>query len=369
MYVHESEFETAVGLFFEAAATQDGWGKALGAVAHAAGALGANLIRVSPDHASAICSRGIEEYMDDVQRTGWFAMNPYLRRGMELSASGKKGLITSEDMLTPDEAARDPYINEHRIPGGLGPEAGVILFAGQDLVVPISLVRGCSQEPFSTREVTSLNRLMARLQEGAQLAAIAGLSVAGRAAEVMAGNGREVALLGASGAVLYYSQGLERHLRDDLMLRRGYLTARHGIGRANFSRAVSRALQLGSALDRSGAPVAVQRPGRRDLIVDIIPLVGAGQDVFMQARAIVVVNDPEVGNTQDRASVGLAAMGLSPAELRLALLLAKGRDLKAIADSEHIALGTARARLKSVFNKAGVRRQAELVSLIARIAR
>jgi len=57
---------------------------------------------------------------------------------------------------------------------------------------------------------------------------------------------------------------------------------------------------------------------------------------------------------------------LTPAESRLASELARGTAISAAATSTGITLNTARDRLKSIFAKTRTRRQAELVSLIAR---
>jgi hypothetical protein len=58
-----------------------------------------------------------------------------MRRGLELTAAGHIGLITSEDMLSPEETASDPYVNEVEAPSGFGPKAGMVLVnEGADLV-------------------------------------------------------------------------------------------------------------------------------------------------------------------------------------------------------------------------------------------
>ncbi len=54
----------------------------------------------------------------------------------------------------------------------------------------------------------------------------------------------------------------------------------------------------------------------------------------------------------------------SPAEARLAALLAAGVNLNQAAEQSHISKNTAKVQLKSIFSKTGVCRQAELVKLI-----
>jgi DNA-binding CsgD family transcriptional regulator len=56
--------------------------------------------------------------------------------------------------------------------------------------------------------------------------------------------------------------------------------------------------------------------------------------------------------------------GFTPAEANFALEITRGDGRQAAADRLGITVGTARSHLSAVFDKAGVRRQAELVRLL-----
>jgi len=56
---------------------------------------------------------------------------------------------------------------------------------------------------------------------------------------------------------------------------------------------------------------------------------------------------------------------LTPAEARIALGIARGDALAAIAKAHGISIATVRTQLKSVFAKTGTHRQAQLVALLA----
>jgi DNA-binding CsgD family transcriptional regulator len=60
--------------------------------------------------------------------------------------------------------------------------------------------------------------------------------------------------------------------------------------------------------------------------------------------------------------------GLTPAELKVAEMLARGKDALEIATFHNRAVGTVRSQIKAVFAKTGTRRQSELASLMVRIA-
>jgi len=61
-----------------------------------------------------------------------------------------------------------------------------------------------------------------------------------------------------------------------------------------------------------------------------------------------------------------SSFGLTPAEVRIALGIARGDTLASVADAHGIAMTTAKTQLQSVFIKTKTHRQAELVALLAR---
>lgn len=58
--------------------------------------------------------------------------------------------------------------------------------------------------------------------------------------------------------------------------------------------------------------------------------------------------------------------GLTPAEVRLVLRLVSGDSLRSAASALGIKYETVRTHLKSIFQKTGTRRQAELVIVVIR---
>lgn len=364
--LRESQFERATELFYEAAAVPELWPNALQAVAEAAGALGSSLlpIRVGPD--STVGSPAIRGLVHDLVGGGWLRINPYMQRGLQLTASGWKGLITSEDMVTPEQKKRDPYINEVEVPNGFGPKVGIFLVSREpERALPITIERSLGADPYTRDEVAKLNRLMSRLNAAATLAMQVGFSAAIRVAESLAGTGKEVVLLSGSGRVLHVPESFDRFVGDVFSIRRGEISAWDRDADQRLSAAIARGVGSGSALTRVAEGVLLPRKsGKRPLLVEIVPIVDAGQDIFMLTRAAMVITDPEA-RPVGRSAVLAATFGLSPAEARLADRIGWGEELKDIADAEGIAIETARARLKAVFAKTGTHRQAELALLVA----
>ncbi len=93
-------------------------------------------------------------------------------------------------------------------------------------------------------------------------------------------------------------------------------------------------------------------------------LTNADKDLPKGSPALMlVVNDPMRGMPSSGDWMR-SFFQLTPAETRLANLLAQGESLEQSADLLNISVGTARVHLKRIYSKTGVRRQAELVRMI-----
>ncbi|QHL90524.1 hypothetical protein GVO57_06300 [Sphingomonas changnyeongensis] len=88
--------------------------------------------------------------------------------------------------------------------------------------------------------------------------------------------------------------------------------------------------------------------------------------LFNLARAIVFVRECRVWS--NRVSESLReAFGLTEKESRVAILSGQGKNPREIASEMGISYETVRSHLKSIFAKMGVKRQAEVAFLVARM--
>ncbi len=143
---------------------------------------------------------------------------------------------------------------------------------------------------------------------------------------------------------------------------------------ARLNRAIAGAVRRGaaSAPPPEGARVPLPRqPPSPPLVALVAPLPEGGAGTKLGAtgrcRALMVVGGAE-RTDQEAIDAFARRHGLTPAEARLAGALSHGLSVQAAADRLGITVGTARVRLKTVFQKAGCSRQAELVRLILREA-
>ncbi|SIP98308.1 helix-turn-helix transcriptional regulator [Marinobacterium stanieri] len=81
-----------------------------------------------------------------------------------------------------------------------------------------------------------------------------------------------------------------------------------------------------------------------------------------QPAAMVYIRDA-VGKSQASNEVAKKLFGLTPAETALSIQLSNGLSLEEAAEALNIRRNTARAHLRAIFSKTGVRRQTELVRI------
>jgi DNA-binding CsgD family transcriptional regulator len=120
----------------------------------------------------------------------------------------------------------------------------------------------------------------------------------------------------------------------------------------------------GRGLEAGGAMI-VSRPSLlRPYVMLVSPLhLGDGWAATQRARAVVFITDPETEfERQDQALERL--FGLTPAESRLACILASGKSLKQAAEELSVSRNTVHSQLQKVFEKTGANRQADLVRLL-----
>jgi DNA-binding CsgD family transcriptional regulator len=122
----------------------------------------------------------------------------------------------------------------------------------------------------------------------------------------------------------------------------------------------------------AGGEIVLQRgSGRLPLDVLVTPIqpetaMASIPWTFPQrAVAIVLVTDPEI-EMQAQVESLRDRFGFTPAETMFALEIIKGDGRQATADRLGITVGTARSHLSKIFDKTGVRHQAELVRLLLR---
>jgi len=158
--------------------------------------------------------------------------------------------------------------------------------------------------------------------------------------------------------------------RDGLRLEDSALSASDADGGRTLRRLIaSCAAKANAGIDSGGNVALLRGEGRLPLDALVTPIqpetaMAASSWTFSQrAIAIVLVSDPE-REIQARVEDLRQRFGFTPAEAVFALEIIKGDGRQATADRLGITVGTARSHLSRIFDKTGVRHQAELVRLL-----
>jgi DNA-binding CsgD family transcriptional regulator len=346
-----------------AALLGQGWEEALHRFAYASGAHGAVLMRNRPDRMLAAVTS--EEVAETVSA---FAAGraPPSSRYRRVMVGPRIGFRVDHDDYNQEQLDRDPFYQEFLRPVGFFWHANVALTFGRDEFVELSLKRRVEAGPYQREDAVVLDAVLSQLRAAARLATRALDAEAIGVSTLLRDRGDPLYQLDATGRVLS-TEAFEAFDR-----------AEHPItvvGRKLRSRDVS----VQPALDKAVA-MAIARPGAVGLspltagskcrhFIQVVPVPGRARDVFLSAVAVAVLIDMRNPPRQRRlaASTIGQALTLTDREADVACLLAEGVALVDIAARLRMQPATTRVHLRSIFEKTGTKRQAELVAFLGHL--
>lgn len=176
-----------------------------------------------------------------------------------------------------------------------------------------------------------------------------------------------VVLLGSSGTVLAVNRAASEICANSKCLQLSPTAIRATESKAD--RALQRTIALAKdpRLGNSGGGVIrINRESGEPLVVVVSPIrtgdwpVGTSVGVF--------ITDPDF-HQSSTPQILQAAFGLTPAETRLASVLAQGFSLAEASEQLHVSLNTVRTQLKNLFAKTNTSRQAQLAALLSKLPR
>ena len=267
---------------------------------------------------------------------------------------------------------RSAYYNDWMRPQGFKYTIGNTLLAQGGVVANITLMRAPDMATFSRAEVQAFEALSRHMTRALQLALkiekpeSCPASVAAFDAMPQA-----VAVIDAQRRLHYANTAMERLLRREqgLLVRQGQLQAAHGAGQAGFGAWVVGAFARADANESNAAAAAIPAPALQlqhgehsRLSLQALPLAGGLGRTLLARPTLLLMASEEAGPRSVSADAIGQRFGCTRAEARLAALLAEGQGLRQAALSLGIGYGTARTALKTVFDKLGVRSQAQLVA-------
>lgn len=370
----DDRLETALDLCYEAVTQPERWVAALDHLAEATGAAAAMFYPKNANETAAeqAVSTGYQGIIQDYVAGGWYEKHYRAERGWPLLARRRFTVVTEHDLATDDERRRLPHYNDLYLRWGFSGFAAIgFKVEEKDWCLP--LLKTVDQGFFSREEAEGLAFLGPHLRRMIHLSEQYAHACASGGVEALEQLGRAAALIDWKGRVMEMNGGAERLLADpanSLAVLGGRLHSRHAVSNLRLQALLDSAGSGNHRLQRTleTIPIRIERPDRRPLLAELISIRNLVTPLSRKAFGILTITDPDARPSTDEARLS-AALGLTGAEARLALLLAGGESIEGAAAALGVATGTARDRVKTIFFKTDTHRQGELVALLSRILR
>lgn len=355
-----------VGQIYDAAFDAEIWPELLCAIADYTSVENAALVATDPhiNYSSVVTPRADPQVVSDYA-DHWWEHDPTA----EATAKMPIGQVTSLDDTGRDRFFTSPFYNDYWRHSGLGAERiATNLFTDNGGFASFVLQASSRRDEIEDDTRRHFELLVPHLIRSADIARRL-QRMAFEKATLNAGFGMHqtgTVIVDAMRRVLFADDAAEQ-----------LFAARSGInvvnGRIHFANANADAALIAAvnacSQSRFNSPAGRRidlNPTRPDtaLAVDISPFriagLGPGEP---RPSAILLIDDP--GRRRRRhADAWEKNFGFTPAEAKLALEMLKGDGRAAAAERCGISINTARTQLSSIFEKAGVMRQAELIKVL-----
>jgi DNA-binding CsgD family transcriptional regulator len=359
-----SENDQLIDQVYEAAVLPQLWPDLLGKISSIPQAVGGILFATDLRTTKWTASSDIAPMFDMFVRGGWMERNPRPRR---LAALNHAGFVHELDVFTMEELDQDPvYANFYR-KHGFGWAAGTMFPMPTGDLLVFSFERRYELGPVERRAIEQLDLLRPHLARAGLLAWRLGLERASAMTQAMERIGLPAAVLRGSGKMSAANESFAKLIPDVVADKTDRMRFANPNADAIFSDALA---GLGASGSRriygKSFPLAAdaQRPA---MVFHLLPLCRSANDLFSHASALLIVTPV------DRAQVPTADLlqglfDLTPAEAKVARSIAEGQTIQAIAETFELSRETIRTQLKAVLQKTGVRRQADLVAMLASVS-
>lgn len=300
------------------------------------------------------------EYFDD-----YYARDERIPRLRKLPDSQ---LVHCGDLYTDEELKSSPSYNEALSRGHTQDSINVRLDGpgGSRIVWVVNDPVGTGG--WSSRQIELIRRLLPHVRHYVSVRqALADAGALGSSFdELLAATGCGIIQLDWRGRIVAANDRARELLRtaDGLLDQGGRLSARWPEDDAHLQRLVARALPPYGSPGAAGS-MMVRRSGKQPpLKLQVVPA-GSQEEEFRAwpVAALVFVTHPRSPTCLNPGAVK-AALGLTPAESRVAVLLAEGKTVGQIAAAVGREQSTIRTHVRHIFGKHGITRQVDLVRLV-----
>lgn len=369
--MNHEHVERALDACYEAVAAPEAWRSALDDMCEAMDAAAIMFYPkdLNADTAPVPVSEAYDDFLPDFIAGGWYDGHYRSERGWPLLRQRETVLIEHQ-LATDEERKFLPHYNELYLPKGYPGFAAIGFNIGVEQWA-MCVLRDHKQGFFTPEEAQNLAPLAGHFRRMVRLAERFETACVSTSLSALDRQRRPAAVLARSGRVCAMNTECERLFErssDGIAVQNGHVIALETDSNSNLQRLIHAAVGAGHD-DRRAAhaeKAAIPRPGRLPVVAEVLSMAALGMEHSLHATVMLLLTDLEQEPVTDEAAYRVA-YGLTPAEAKLAAILAKGRALDKAADTLSITRETARQRLKTIFAKTDTHKQGELVALLGRI--
>ena len=340
------------------------WPQIMDEICSAAGAVGGALLQADIRTPDIPRTASVDECFKYYFATDWPSRDTRAERSIPLMMRGQT-VVTDQDIVTPDEMRRLDFYNDCALRFGVPWFAGIGLRAGSALWAMV-IQRTSRQGPFEAHETRLLASLVPRLTQTATLSKAVGHVALSGINNALALIGQPAVALDRSSFVLDANAVAQQIFDDEIFVRNRRLTVRDKQASSALEALADNIRTARDTAPLLAPPIVVRRMERQPLVIRVLPVAGPARTPFLGARALLVISDLH-NRPQPQPSVLAETFGLTPAETRLAAVMAAGISIERAADQFGLSRETVRNQLKAIFAKTGTHRQSELVALLSRL--
>lgn len=348
---------------YEAALVPELWPDVLEHLSRSSDTAGAAFVALNARGVHIVCSPSLDEAKAQILEGG------YMSRSGRAEAVIGKGLVGTPRFVNEydyydhlDDALTDPIVREVFRPRGMGWAAGFLMQTPDDDIVIFNVEQHHDKGPITGAALAGLDSVYSIFARSAMIAARADLVRVRTAIDTLTDLGMPAAAITPTGRItlanplfaaadtVWNTRGGERLVLLDPLAHKTFEQILAGLDHRFGQRSIA-------IRDAASGMIAG--------VVQIVPIRRTAHDIFGSSTAIVVLN--RTRNTPDARLVH-ALFDLTPAELGIAEKIAAGLSVSQIAAATSRSPATVRNQLKSVMEKTGTTRQAELALLMTQLA-
>lgn len=307
-------------------------------------------------------SVSFEGLVERYQKHEWYKRDV---RERGLPAVYERGFMLDEDCIDYYKIDKSGYFEEFLKPVGTKWFAGLGFGDASNLCI-MSLQRTGKHEPFTHDEIAPLLRFRSQVEASLALAKSLDFERLGTISSILEHQNRCVIGLNAGGRATYFSPAAETMIGDAIDVSEGWMRAKIETDNTALRRVIAALTYAHNQFADSG-PIKLSRTnGKPPLVAYGNRLPESQYSAFRPAVAIIILVDPEI--PQDMPTeLFMDYFGITRAEARLAISLAKGVPLDQHAKDSAISISTARNHLQSLLSKTTTHSTAQLVALLNRV--